>query len=312
MRAFVTGAGGFAGRYLVKALQADGWRVFGLSSRTRPIDDELTSGDVLDIQSLQDHLREARPKAVFHLAAASNPSQSLEAPLRHYRTNALGTATLLEAVRREAPKASTLIVSTGHVYRPANIEGGLAEDSPLHPCSPYAASKRAAEIIALQYAESYGLPVVVARSFNHAGPRQSVQYVVAQFCSQAAALERLDASEEASMKVGNLEAVRDFLDVRDVVRAYRLLVEEGQPGEIYNVASGKGTAIKDLLNMVLENIGRPVRVESRRERQSSADPSVLVGSPQKLRRATDWRPAKALNQTIQETLDEWRQRLSGA
>ncbi|HSR67965.1 MAG TPA: GDP-mannose 4,6-dehydratase [Acidobacteriota bacterium] len=312
MRAFITGAGGFAGRYLTDSLRRHGWEVSGLASRTKALDDDIPAGDVLDFRRLLELIGRAHPDAVFHLAAASNPSKSLQDPLPHYQINALGTATLLEALRRQAPRARTLIVSTGHVYRPADVEGGLDEDSPLHPSSPYAASKRAAEIAALQYAGTYGLPVMIARSFNHAGPGQSSHYVVAQFCAQAAALERVDPSTEAAMEVGNLNPIRDFLDVRDVVEAYRLLVERGEPGQIYNVASGQGTAIKDLLSMVLEEIGRPVTVHSRQERQRSGEASVLVGNPEKLRRATDWRPARALNQTIQETLDEWRQRQSGA
>ena len=259
MRALVTGASGFAGRYLLDALRRDGAEVFGCGG---PNDSsgEFFELDLNDAQTLVVALETFRPTVVFHLAAQTFVPESLRAPVETYEANALGTARLADAVRTYSagPPPRILFASSAEVYGAREAgEYPLHERVDLRPRSPYGASKAAAEAILLGESRSFGTDVVIARAFNHIGPRQSERFVVA---SLAAQLARIAAGAPPQLYVGNLETARDFLDVRDVVSAYIALAREGERGEIYNVCSGRAVVIRDVLRELIAIARVPVEV----------------------------------------------------
>jgi GDP-4-dehydro-6-deoxy-D-mannose reductase len=299
MRALVTGATGFVGRYLVSALQAAGTAVFqcggpsdGPAAFALDLDDPATIAAALDL---------ARPDWVFHLAAQTFVPESFASPVATYRTNVIGTANLAHAVREYARDRSMpriLFTSSAEVYgsRPPGDMPLRETDIPA-PATPYAASKLGAEAIVLAEARGLGLDVVIARAFNHIGPGQNDRFVVPSFARQ---LAQIAAGAPPLMLVGNLTAVRDFLDVRDVVAAYLALARDGARGEIYNVCSGAGRSVRDVLRELIAIAGVPVEVREDPERMRPLDVPVFVGSAQKLEAATGWRPQIPLSQSLRD------------
>ncbi len=272
MRALVTGGTGFVGPHLVRALTEAGWRV------------EIFRGDVRRPHALA----RFRGDAVFHLAGQAHPGRSQELAAETFEVNALGTARVLDALGGFGGRV--LVVSSGDVY--ARARRPLRESSPVRPRSPYGWSKLMAEAAA----RASRLDVVVARAFNHTGPGQSDAYACPAFARQVATRD--------VVRVGELRSVRDFTDVRDVVRAYVLLVPRGRRGETYNVCSGRGRAMREVLDALVRLSGRRVRVV--------VDPSRLrppdraVGDPSKLRRETGWRPRIPFERTLQDLLADGR------
>lgn len=294
MRALVTGAGGFVGRYLTAALRSDGADVFD------------SHVDVNDARALRAALDAFHPTVIFHLAAQAFVPESLRTPLETYETNALGTARVAQAVRgcsRAAPRI--VFASSAEVYGSRDAaEFPLAETLDLRPRNPYAASKAAAEAILLGEARSFGTDVVVARAFNHIGPGQDERFVVASFAAQ---LARIAAGGPPQLWVGNLEAARDFLDVRDVVAAYIALARDGERGEIYNVCSGGAVTIRDVLRELIGIARVPVEVRDDPERKrGGAEIPLLVGSPAKLRARTGWEPKIPLVQSLRDIFEARR------
>ena len=213
------------------------------------------------------------------------------------------TASLLDAVRLEAPTARVLVASSGEVYgAPSNPP--VTEDAPLRPQNPYAVSKAAADLLAGFFADAHGLAVVRARAFNHAGPGQADVYALSSFARQAAAGAEV-------IRTGRMDTRRDFTDVRDVVRAYRLLAARGEPGEIYNVCSGRSTSTADLVDLVRRAAGRPIRHEVDPARVRAHEVLDLYGSPGRLRAATGWEPEIPLERTAADALAWWRERDAG-
>ncbi len=301
MRALVTGASGFVGPYLVERLQADGYDVIAAGG---PNEDgrEALPLDLSDADNLNATFDIAQPDVVFHLAAQAFVPESLRAPMQTYETNILGTARLLEALRgrrdRSGAACRLLFVSSAEVYgRQADPARPIEEGAPLHPANPYAASKAAAEAIVLGEAQSFGVDAVIARAFNHIGPGQSDRFAVASFAAQLAKISRGDS---AVMRVGNLQARRDFLDVRDVVSAYAALAEHGQSGEIYNVCSGVATGIKDVLAELIRISHVAVEVREDAGRMRPADVALSYGHNQKLRSATGWSQRISLRASLQD------------
>ena len=293
MRALVTGANGFVGRYLVDALQRTGAEVLGCAG---PRDDggPWFPIDLSQAQTLSRALDAARPTVVFHLAAQTFVPDSLAAPIETYEINAIGSARLAEAVRAydAGPRPRVVFASTAEVYGARDpSEFPLRESLDLHPANPYGASKAAAEAILLAHARSFGLNVVIARSFNHIGPAQSERFVVA---SLAAQLARIAAGGSPQLFVGNLNAARDFLDVRDVVEAYIALAGGGEAGEIYNVCSGRAVAVRDVLRELIAIAHVPVEVREDPARRRPTDIPLLVGNGEKIRKQTGWRPQISL------------------
>jgi len=296
VRALVTGAAGFVGTHLVPRLEAAGYAVTAT-------DLELDVGDAAAVAA---RVAELEPELVVHLAAIASPPQAALAPAVTYRVNFLGTRSVLEAAARHAPQARVLLVCSADAYG-SSAPGSppFDETSPLRPRSPYARSKAAAELLGGAYA-ARGLDVVSTRSFNHTGPGQSDAFVLSSFARQAA--EIACGCRAPLMRVGNLDSVRDFLDVEDVVRAYVALCGRHVPGGVYNVASGRGVRVGDALERILALAGVRPRIEIDPVRFRPTDHAV--GDARRLRQATGWEPRIPLEDTLQRVVAYWRERVA--
>ncbi len=298
MRVFVTGGHGFVGKWLRAHLEECGDEV----------DAPDESVDVTDAEHLGEAVSAWRPDAVYHLAALAHVGESWNDPAEVFRVNALGSLNLLEACRRCPSPPVVLLVGTAEVYgavRPEELP--LTESSPLRPATPYAVSKVAAEFLGLQAHLGYGLPVISVRAFNHVGPGQSPTFAVSALARRVVEAER---SGSPTLRVGNLSARRDFTDVRDVVRAYRLLVEKGVPGTVYNVCSGRDVAIEDVARRLLDLAGLDLELSPDPSLQRPVDVPVLRGDASRLRSTTGWSPLIDIDDTLGEVLDDWRHELS--
>ena len=295
MRVWVSGATGFVGSWLVPRLVDDAHSVIA-------VDREV---DVRDPEAVDRSIAAARPDAIVHLAARASVADSFAEPAAVARVNYLGTLHLLRAVTRHAPGARVVLVSSGEIYGGADSADPIDETAPLAPASPYACTKAAADRLGAAFAAD-GLDVVRARPWNHTGPGQLDTYVASSFARQLAEIAL--GRREALLRVGNLEAVRDFLDVADVVDAYARLLDRGVPAGAYNIASGVPTKIAQLLEMLAEHAAiRPkIEVDPARVRPDRAS----VGDAAKLRAATGWSPRIPLADTLARLFDGWRDQLS--
>jgi len=313
VKVLVTGADGFVGRWLVRRLLTDGREV---SAAVRPaaggVDDGFTAEERAAVRWLPLELTDAESvrrcvahpyDAVAHLAAVASAVDAVRDPGHAWNVNAAGTARLVQALaeaRRDGPADPlVLVVSTAEVY--GRGDGGLRQESdPPTPVSPYAASKLGAEIAALETWRRTGLRVVVARPFAHTGPGQDTRFVIPAFAQRLRFAKKIGAPV---VKVGNLEPVREFLHVKDVVSAYVRLLVQGVPGEIYNVAVGKGISLEDLLFRMAAMLGVRPLAEADPDLMRAADIPHLVGDGSKLRTATGWSPRSRLDDTLQDVLD---------
>lgn len=283
----VTGASGFVGRHLLVEL---GERAVA------------GDADVTDPEALAAELRAARPAAIVHLAAATSVAESWRNGAETWRVNVLGTVALLDAVRAEAPTARTLVVSTGEVYGPTP-ERPATEDDPPAPLSPYAASKAAAELAAARAARAEGLDVVVARPFQHVGPGQDERFAIGSWTGQVARLERSDGG---TLEVGDLTVRRDLTDVRDVARAYRLLLDPATPAGTYNVCTGRPVELASVVETLARLARVPVEVRKNPALMRRVDVPVLAGDPTRIETATGWRAELPLQRTLADALDAAR------
>lgn len=301
MRALVTGGLGFVGRHLVAHLVECGDEVVTLDRQAD------LSVDITDGPAVAAALADVAPAAVYHLAGWADVGASWSDPLAVLRVNAEGTLNVLEACRR-AGVERVLSVASADVYGMVREdELPLTEASPLRPTSPYAASKVAADALAHQAFLGHGVGVVRVRPFNHLGPGQSEAFVAPALAARIARAER-DGLEE--IRVGNLTARRDFTDVRDVVRAYRLLVERGEPGEVYNLCHGTDVAVQDLADSLVAMAERRVRLVPDPSLMRPVDLPVLRGDASRLRAATGWTPEIPLEQTLADLLADMRERVA--
>lgn len=321
MRALVTGISGFVGGHLTEHLAAEGDLVVGLSasgkwpaalshlSRLARIEQcDLTS---IDESDLVDLIARKQPQVIYHLAAQSNPQASLVDPRGTWALNLGGALNLLEAVKGARAKLENpvrvILVGSGVSYgNPAPEQMPVSESCPLRPNNPYSSSKAAADLLGVQHFLSHGTDVVMVRPFNHAGPRQSAKYVLPALALQVAEVE---AGRKPYVEVGNLEVVRDFTDVRDVVRGYRLLALHGQPGEIYNLGSGRGTKLADALAHLVSLAPKSVEVRVDPARVRPVDQPLLVADPSKLRAETGWEARIPIEQTLADMLELSRRSL---
>lgn len=297
MKALVTGSGGFVGRHLVEHLVSCGDTVAEMDHHAS---DAL---DITNAETVRHRMLDAAPDAVYHLAAISHVGSSWSAPLEVFQVNAVGTLNVLTACR-EAGVRRVLVIGSADEYgvvKEADLP--LTEDTPLRPLTPYGASKAAAEQCALQAFLGDGLGAIRVRAFNHTGPGQSDRFVVSSLARRIAQAERRGETE---IVIGNLDVVRDFSDVRDVVRAYRLLVEHGEPGEVYNVCSGLGTSIADIADQLIARSERLLSLVIDPELVRPIDIPRLVGDNSRLRKATTWEPEIALPTTLDDVLNHWR------
>jgi GDP-4-dehydro-6-deoxy-D-mannose reductase len=319
VKVLVTGAGGFVAGHLVDFLRAEHpeAELFGLVrppgwGRCRAGGAvTVLEADLNDPASLEPVLDAVAPDRIVHLAGQSSVHLSWIDPGGTLRTNVLGIVHLLDAVRRRGLAPAVLVVGSAEEYGmvdPAELP--LREDMPLRPSSPYAVSKVAQGLLALQYGPAGGLRILRTRTFHHTGPGRGETFAESSFARQIAEVEA--GKRPPVLHVGNLDAVRDYTDVRDVVRAYWALLDRGTAGEVYNVCSGRGRRIRELLEVLLAASGASVEVRVDKDRLRPSDVPALVGDPARLREATGWQPRVPLEDSLRELLQDWRERVSAS
>jgi GDP-4-dehydro-6-deoxy-D-mannose reductase len=313
VRALITGASGFAARHLADLLTSKGHQVFGLVRSVGPSTplalEALAVGDVCDAAVVATAVRRFQPDAIFHLAAQSSVKAGEDAAAATFTVNTIGALQVLGAAERSEKPCRVLLASSGECYGRAAGPAPLQETTALRPVSVYAASKVAAEILARRAMEASGVDVVIARAFNHTGPGPSSRFVCGDFARQIVAVERVavERGTQPVVRVGNLEAVRDFLDVRDVVRGYLHLCERGERGEIYNVSSGVGRKVADILADLVGLSTAEPEVVSDPERLRAAEVPVLLGDSGRLRRL-GWKAEIDWSVTLGDLLQDQRRR----
>jgi GDP-4-dehydro-6-deoxy-D-mannose reductase len=311
----ITGAGGFAGSHLAAECARRGWSVHGTvrpGEGTENLAAVPTAAvhavELSDAEAVRTLVERVRPAQVYHLAAQASVQKAWQDPMATLTNNVAAQLCILSAVRELSPEARVLIVSSSEVYGridPKRLP--VEEDAPLGPLDPYSVSKVTQEMLGLQHYLAFDLPVVRVRPFNHAGPRQRPGFVAADFAQQVAEIEA--GQRPPVIAVGNLEAVRDLSDVRDVVRAYILALCEGEPGAVYNVASGHGITMAELLQAFVERAAVRIETVVDPARLRPIDRPIIVGDATRLRARTGWSPAIPLARTVQDTLDYWRARV---
>ena len=317
MRVLITGIAGFAGSHLAEYLLADkpDVEIFGTVRPRSRMDNlngfaqrlNLLDCDLTDAVSVRKVLQTSDPTYVFHLAAQSYVPFSWDAPHQCIDTNIACQINLFEEARALGQDPVFQIACSSEEYGLVHPdEVPIKETNPLRPLSPYAVSKTSQDFLAYQYHQSYGTKAIRTRGFNHTGPRRGDVFVTSNFAKQVAEIE--SGKSEPVLKVGNLEAVRDFTDVRDMVRAYWLAVEKAKPGEVYNIASGKGWSIQQLLDMLLDASSSSITVEEDPARLRPSDVPTLIGDASRFREATGWKPEIAFEQTVKDLLEYWRAR----
>jgi GDP-4-dehydro-6-deoxy-D-mannose reductase len=314
MHLLITGATGFVGTHLRRyLLDKTDWEITGTAYPHHPPEscdprEHCVYLDACDAEEVHVLLAEVRPDAVIHLAAQSHVPTAYKNPWGTLQNNIQGQLNILETCVDLQLKPRVLAIGSGEEYgRATKDELPLREEHPLRPENPYSVSKVAQDVMGYQYFVSYDIPVMRMRPFNHVGPGQSDRFVLAAFASQVARIEA--GEQEPVLRVGNLSPARDFTDVRDVVRAYHLTLEHGEPGEVYNICSGTPRTIQSLVDRLLALSEVEIRVERDPERYRPTDVPIIYGSPEKLRAATGWEPHIPFEQTVADVLEEWRARV---
>lgn len=318
MRVLITGITGFAGSHLADYILAHhpDVEVYGIirwRSRRENIQHieekiALFEADLKDVISLEKCLAEIKPDRIFHLAAQSFVPTSWKCPAETFTINAVGQINLFEAILSLKLDPKIHVAGSSEEYGLVQSEElPMRETNPLRPLSPYAVSKVAQDLLAWQYFKSYGLRTVRTRGFNHTGPRRGEVFICSNFAKQIAEIEK--GKRDSVIYVGNLEARRDFSDVRDIVRGYWLCLEKGEEGEVYNIGSGKNYTMQAVLDMLLSmsKVNVKVQIDSRRIRPS--DVPVLLADSSKFRKLTGWKPEIPLRESLQDLLDYWRERI---
>ena len=307
MKALIIGVAGFVGRHLVNELVNTGWDVHGtkLPTETTDLDIPMYGLDVLDAAAVKGLLKKVSPDCVFHLAALSSVALSWKEPAKTVDVNIKGVVNLLEALREMGTPPRVLLVGSGEEYgRIQPDELPISEDTVLRPGNIYACTKATQGMLGQVYADAYGLEIITVRAFNHIGTGQTDSFVVPAFCKQVAEIEASGGT--GVIRVGNLDAKRDFTDVRDIVKAYRLLAEKGDSGEIYNVGSGNAISIADILELILKQSKASISVEKDQSRMRPSDTPVVEADISKLGECTGWKPEIPIEATILNVLNEWR------
>src|SRR6058998_4348420 len=315
VRILITGITGFVGSHLAEYALAQGTEVVGAlrwRSKTEHIEhlrDRITlvESDLRDLLSVRALLAEAQPDYIVHLAAQSFVQASWQTPTETLSTNAICQLNLFEGMRQLGSKARFIVIGSSEEYGlvyPDELP--VRETNPLRPLSPYAVSKVTQDLMGYQYFKSYGLDIVRARAFNHEGPRRGDVFVTSNFARQIAEIEA--GTRRPVIRVGNLKAVRDYTDVRDIVRGYWLLLERGEPGQVYNLCSGRGWAIQEILDFLLrESTYKSIAVREDPARLRPSDVPVLIGDCSRLN-ALGWKPRIPFEQTLRDLLGYWRER----
>lgn len=315
-KALITGITGFAGSHLAELLLKEGLEVYGTTrprSKTDNIDHiknrlNLYDADILDSHSLYSIIVKIKPDNIFHLAAQSFVQTSWASPATTMEINIVGSVHLFEAVRRAEINPVIQIACSSEEYGlvyPNELP--VKEENPLRPQSPYAVSKVAMDYLGYQYFQSYKMKIIRTRGFNHTGPRRGEIFVTSNFAKQIAEIEK--GKKEPVVEVGNLEAKRDWTDVRDMVKAYLLAVQKGKPGEVYNICSEKVVRVGDMLDMLLKMSKVKVKVRQDPARLRPSDVPILLGNCSKFRKATGWKPEIPFEKTMEDLLNYWRERV---
>jgi len=318
MKALITGITGFVGSHLAEYLLEKNYEVYG-SVRWRSKRDniahlekaksiKLFETDIKDPGSVRATVGEVKPDEIYHLAAQSYVPASWAAPAETLDTNIQGQLNILEAAKEVVRECRIHVVGSSEEYglvKPDEVP--ITEDQPLRPMSPYGVSKVAQDLLGFQYFQSYGMNVIRTRAFNHTGPRRGEVFVTSNFAKQMAEIKK--GKREPVIRVGNLDAQRDFSDVRDVVKAYHLAVTKGVPGEVYNIASGTARTIRSVLDLLVEISGTKVNIEQDPSRMRPSDVLVLQGSSDKIKKATGWKPAIEFEKTMRDLFEFWLERV---
>lgn len=312
MRCLITGVGGFVGRHLAALLtRQTNWQLFGIESRPGVEVEgvEIAQCDLLDLEAVMQVVAEQRPDVIFHLAAQAYVPTSVAAPSETLVNNTVAQINLFEACRAAGIDPLILVVGSSEVYGAVEPdESPLSERQPFRPVNPYAVSKVAQDMLGLQYFLSYGLRVVRVRPFNHIGPGQSDRFAVASFARQIAEAEA--GRSEPVIRVGNLTAQRDFLDVRDVVRAYHLLMRPEFAGQVFNVASGVPRSVQEILDRLLRLSRLRLQVVEDQTRMRPTDVAIVYGDAGTLMVRTGWKPLISIDQSLEDLLNDWRARIA--
>ncbi|MGG4000402.1 GDP-mannose 4,6-dehydratase [Anoxybacillus kestanbolensis] len=313
MKVLVTGASGFVGKHLINELKN---RNYDIYAAVREFTDSLPNYvkqvkfNLENIGSLNEFLSSEQPHAIVHLAAISKVTDSWEAPVETFKINTIGTVSLVQSVINYSPKTKILSIGSSEEYGlTAYYNEIVSEFMPCNPQNPYAMSKFVAGNVAIQLAHKHGIKLIHVRPFNHFGPGQDIGFVISDFCSQIAKIEA--NRQEAVIKVGNLDAERDFTDVRDVVRAYAMLLEkEFIKNGIYNVSSGKPRKISDILNTLLSNSTKKIEVVIDKKKFRPIEIQRFVGDSSKIYQEVGWKPLYNIDESLRETLEWWRKKIS--
>lgn len=310
-KGLVIGAAGFVGSYLIDEMHSCGMDAYATKLSHERLEHECAKVydlDILDKEAIVTLLLEIRPDYIFHLAAQSSVGLSWKNPGLTVDVNIKGSINVMNAVRELYYKPRVLLIGSGEEYghiRPG--ETPIKEDNLLRPGNIYAATKACQNMIGSIYAQAYDMQLMMVRSFNHIGPGQAPMFVVSDFCKQVAEIEK--GLREPVMHVGNLAAKRDFTDVRDVVKAYVRLIQQGVPGETYNMGSGHAMEIRKILDMIISMSEKEIQVETDPNKIRPVDVPIIEADITKLNELTGWKPQITLEQTIRETLDYWRERV---
>lgn len=310
--ALITGIGGAVGSFLAERLLEDSHNVIGIVKRTTSLrhlegkDVTLEHGDMTDISSLIAVIKKHKPSLIFHLAAQSDPQFSFKTPFTTYQTNVMGTLNLLEAVRQEASYYPRIVICGSSEYYGGvpQEEQPIVEDTPFYPRSPYSGSKAAQEAVAKQYAYTWGMDIVISRGFMHIGPRSGAQLAMPNFARQIAMIEK--GKQPPVIKVGNLQSVRTWLDMRDAVDAYVLLAKHGEKGRSYNICGDVVMSMGDALNKLIALSDVPIAVEPDPSRFRPTDISLQIASDATFRNLTGWKPTISFDETLHDLLEYWR------
>lgn len=315
-KALITGIAGFAGSHLAELLLKNNVEVWGLSrprSKTEHLEKiinqlHLEDADLLDSHSLYSTISKIKPDYIYHLAAQSFVPTSWVSPSVTLEVNVVGSANLFEAVRQAGINPVIQIACSSEEYGLVHEnEVPIKETNPLRPQSPYAVSKLAMDYLGYQYFSSYNIRIIRTRGFNHTGPRRGETFVTSNFAKQVALIEK--GKQDPVIHVGNLDAQRDWTDVRDMVRGYVLAVEKCDPGDVYNICTGKGVKIKDMLDMLISNAKVKVEIKPEPSRMRPSDVPILIGDNSKFVAKTGWKPEIPFEKTMIDLLNYWRERV---
>ena len=313
MKALITGISGFAGSHLAEFLIEKGYEVFGTffdKSTFSNLNDfvnkiKVYRCDIRNYDALKNVIEDVKPDEIYHLAAISFIPTSLKDPKLTFDTNLYGTLNLYQAVIDLEMNPMILFVGSADEYGIVNENDlSIKEECPLNPMNPYSISKTSADFLSLAYFRYYHLKIIRVRPFNHIGPRQAPDFVCSSFAKQIAEIEK--GLRDSIIKVGNLEAKRDFTDVRDMVRGYWLALDKGEPGEVYNICSEKIIQIHDLLNKLLNISKKKIEIRKDMKRMRPSDNPILQGDSSKFRRRSGWKPEILLDKTLKDILEYWR------